>query len=74
MFLNCADFRAAAISGGMIDTDNPPTCPNCREPMRIGHVVPRLAGHPEIRSFQCGSCGEVIVEVEGEARTASALD
>jgi hypothetical protein len=59
---------------GMTDTVDPPNCPNCREPMRLGHVIPRLAGHPEIQSFQCNSCGEAIALVEGEARAAGSLD
>jgi hypothetical protein len=41
-----------------------PHCPKCRQPMTLAHVVPRLAVHPEIRSFACRPCGEVVTLVE----------
>jgi hypothetical protein len=52
--------------GTMADATTPPHCPTCQEPMRLGHVIPRFAGHPEIRSFQCSACGEVLTMVEND--------
>jgi hypothetical protein len=34
-------------------------CPNCRQPMRLTHVVPRQGGLPELTGFRCFLCGEV---------------
>lgn len=30
--------------------------------MRLARVVPAVAGHPELRSFECRSCREVRTE------------
>jgi DNA-directed RNA polymerase subunit M/transcription elongation factor TFIIS len=48
----------------MSDTIIPPKCPKCQEPMRLWQVVPRVLGHPEIRSFRCSTCGEALTEAE----------
>ena len=37
----------------------PPPCPACAEPMRLARVVPAVAGHPALHSFECVACGEV---------------
>jgi uncharacterized Zn finger protein len=34
-------------------------CHICGEAMRLARVVPKLGPHPELRSFRCGSCGEI---------------
>ncbi|MFN3657872.1 MAG: hypothetical protein ACK4UO_11510 [Pseudolabrys sp.] len=39
-----------------------PDCPHCGEPMRLARVVPALAGHPELRSYECSDCREVLTE------------
>ena len=39
--------------------DNIPNCPNCAKPMRLARIVPAVAGHPELRSFECRTCREV---------------
>src|SRR5579872_3090658 len=40
-------------------------CPACGKLMRLANVVPAFAGHAEIRSYKCDSCGEVrATEVE----------
>jgi len=28
--------------------------------MRLSRVTPAVAGHPELRSFACAACGEVL--------------
>jgi hypothetical protein len=40
-------------------------CPACGKLMQLTTVVPTFAGHPEIHSWRCDSCGEVrATEVE----------
>jgi len=40
-------------------------CPKCRKPMRLARITPALAHHPELHSYECLSCREVVtVEVE----------
>jgi hypothetical protein len=34
-------------------------CPNCAKPMRLARVIPAVAGHPELCSYECLSCREV---------------
>jgi hypothetical protein len=29
-------------------------------PMRLIRVLPAVAGHPELHSFKCDGCGEVV--------------
>ena len=48
--------------------ENAPKCPNCGQSMRLARVVPAVAGHPELRSFECGSCREVKTEVVEKGR------
>jgi len=30
--------------------------------MKLKRVVPKVAAHPELRSFECSACREVITE------------
>jgi transcription elongation factor Elf1 len=51
-------------------TPNPkveaPDCPACGALMAFVATVPKLGGLPELRTFNCEVCGEVITnEVEG---------
>jgi len=43
--------------------ESAPQCPKCDQPMRLARVVPAVAGHPELRTFECGACREVRTEV-----------
>lgn len=38
----------------------PPPCPACASPMKLARVIPAVAGHPELRSFECADCREVL--------------
>jgi hypothetical protein len=42
----------------MEEDEFPPPCPRCRQPMRLMHIVPKLGGQPELRSFLCRPCNE----------------
>lgn len=48
----------------MNETKNVPEerCPACGNVMRVVRVVPRVAGHAELRSFKCATCGEIITK------------
>ncbi len=53
-----------------------PRCTNCGKPMRHTHTIPKLGGLPELRTFSCKECGEVVTEVvkvEFLARLARAV-
>jgi hypothetical protein len=41
----------------------PPPCPGCRNSMRLQHTLPALGGLPELRSYRCFFCNEVLTEV-----------
>jgi predicted RNA-binding Zn-ribbon protein involved in translation (DUF1610 family) len=36
------------------------TCPVCGSAMKLARIIPKLGGLPELRTFQCASCGEVV--------------
>ena len=41
-------------------------CPNCQGAMAPVHTVPKMGGFPELRSYRCTACGEVVtVECDG---------
>jgi hypothetical protein len=44
-----------------IDSNNL-ACPTCSQPMRISHVTPKQAGLPELKSFRCFFCTEVVTK------------
>jgi hypothetical protein len=50
----------------MEDEEPPPLCPRCQQPMRLMHIVPRLGGQPELRSFLCRPCNEAVTKVVDE--------
>ena len=51
----------------MVDCVKEPPCPRCGAPMQLKRVVPRVSVHPELRSFECRACREVITQtVEAE--------
>ena len=37
-----------------------PSCPACEQPMQLARVIPAVAGHPALHSFECAGCGEVL--------------
>jgi len=37
-------------------------CPSCRTAMTLARTTPRLGGMPELRSFECKSCGTILTE------------
>lgn len=41
-----------------------PNCPRCSEPMRLARIVPAVARHPELRTFECRTCREVATVAE----------
>jgi hypothetical protein len=41
-----------------------PACPSCGGVMRLVHIVPRLGTHPELRSFRCSDCDEVVTRAD----------
>ena len=44
----------------MSQSTTPPPCPACAKTMRLARVTPAVAGHPELHSFECDGCGEVL--------------
>lgn len=47
----------------------PPPYPACTQPLQLVRVTPAIAGHPELRSFKCADCGEVITAEAPPAAT-----
>ena len=41
-----------------------PDCPSCGRPMRFCKAVPRVASLPELRTYNCKSCGMTVTEAE----------
>ncbi len=39
-----------------------PVCPNCGKPMLFVRSVPKIGALPELRTYNCGSCGETVTE------------
>jgi hypothetical protein len=42
------------------DRDHMPQCAKCGGEMIVASVTPRLGGLPELRTFICNDCGEVV--------------
>lgn len=42
----------------------PPACPSCGGQMRLCRVTPAFAKLPELLSFRCVDCGDVVTEPE----------
>ena len=52
----------------MSDTDetDTPCCPRCQGPMKLARIFPKSYGLPELRSYRCIVCEDVItLEHEG---------
>ena len=58
--------------GDSMDTESrlPPLWPNCAKPMRFTQLIPAIGGLPELYSYYCEACGELITEAgePGERR------
>ena len=39
-----------------------PMCPNCGKPMILVRSVPKIGALPELRTYNCRSCGETVTE------------
>lgn len=48
--------------GRMAEPTEEPRCPRCGASMQLKRVVPRVAVHPELRTFECRVCREVTTE------------
>lgn len=55
-------------SAGMIQERPKPTmiCPHCGKPMRLAQVIPALGALPELLTFECKPCAEVITEAKDD--------
>jgi hypothetical protein len=42
--------------------DTKVACPKCAHPMRLNYVVPKQTGLPELKSFRCFVCNEVVTK------------
>ncbi len=52
--LRCDGFKMATV------VQSAPLCAMCGEPMKLIRTLPRLGGLPEIQTFLCQRCGQVI--------------
>jgi hypothetical protein len=43
-----------------------PDCPHCSGAMALVRVLPKLGGLPELRTYQCVECKEVLTVEGGE--------
>lgn len=43
-------------------------CPRCGKPMRLARTIPRLGALPELLTFECKLCAEVITREEEDVR------
>jgi hypothetical protein len=41
------------------------TCRQCGTKMQLAQTVPAVAGHAELRTYRCGSCGAVTTTADG---------
>lgn len=64
-------MEAAAGASYLIMARVSPPCPRCAKPMRLARIVPAVAGHPELCTFECVECREVTTI---EAKPATALE
>jgi hypothetical protein len=47
------------------DEPKPPCCPQCSGDMVLARIFPRFSPHPELRTFQCIDCGQMVtIEIE----------
>ncbi len=57
------------MAGMSREHEKTPSCPHCGRNMMLAHVVPAVAGHPELRSYACRPCREAVTLEGAEART-----
>jgi hypothetical protein len=50
----------------MAGDPQPLSCPRCGGAMRVVLVVPAVARHPELTSYACRVCGEVLTTADDE--------
>jgi predicted RNA-binding Zn-ribbon protein involved in translation (DUF1610 family) len=48
------------------------SCPRCGDEMQIVLVVPAVARHPELTSYACRACGDVVTRADGDSPGAPA--
>jgi predicted RNA-binding Zn-ribbon protein involved in translation (DUF1610 family) len=55
----------------MMDAAQQPTpvCPNCGKPMILVRSVPKIDALPELRTYNCRSCGEAVTEADEPVQT-----
>jgi hypothetical protein len=49
-------------------------CPACGRPMALVSAVPRFGGFPELRTFECKSCGVAYTEAVTPGDHSAPLD
>ena len=54
---------------GSENTAGAPLCPSCGKPMRFVRALPRFAALPELRTYECHSCGVSYTEAVEPAAT-----
>jgi hypothetical protein len=55
---------ARAVLAGLEQmTGEAPPCERCGKSMELANTVPAVAGHPEICSYRCAECGNVVSTV-----------
>ena len=42
--------------------EEPPDCPKCGARMTLAKITPKLGGLPELHTFRCEGCGEVMTD------------
>lgn len=56
-----------------MDKDAPAhDCPNCGDIMRLARVTPKLGPHPDLLTFRCDGCGEVMTQVGDDGSESDA--
>lgn len=43
------------------------SCPRCGGEMQIVLIVPAVARHPELTSYACRACGDVVTRADGDS-------
>jgi len=49
------------------------TCPRCGKPMRLARSIPGIGALPELLTFACKECGEVITVAKEDAAASAAV-
>jgi predicted RNA-binding Zn-ribbon protein involved in translation (DUF1610 family) len=47
-------------------TDDGPVrdCPKCGQQMKLARITPKIGPHPNLLSFKCDNCGEVVTTID----------